>query len=282
MKIQQKVSRLLALASTGVIMACGGGSGSSGSTSNGAPPSRAPANASIFFEFAKNQACADQQNRFYLIDNQYVFQDTAGSCADASYARVLYGATPNEILCSEADSIAGPRSNCDEKFRSLFATITANRNSADLGLGASHSVTPLQTGTSLSYRVLDAANYSGVQSAQNLVIKDSSAWASLWAQHTSKQSQPPVLPSVDFSRKMVVAVFSGNKPSGCFGIAAPQVERVNAVNPVIRVSHVDTQPEPGNVCTQSITSPALLLEIDRSNDAVEFANNKFSIAPAVK
>lgn len=273
----QKVSRLLALASSGLIVACGGGAGSADSGSK--TPSRAPANASIFFEFAKNVICADQQNRFYMIDNQYVFQDSAGSCADASYARVLYGATPNEILCSEVDSIAGPRSSCDGEYRSLFATINANRQSANLGLGAAHSVTPLQSGTSLAYRVLDAASNSGVDTAQNVVIKDSNAWAGWWAQHTRNLSPAPALPAVDFSRKMVVAVFAGKKPNGCFGIAAAQVERVNAV---IKVSYLNTRPASDAVCTQSIVAPALLLEIDRSNDAVEFGNDRFGIALAVK
>ena len=71
----QKVSRLLALVSSGLIVACGGGAGIGASDSGSKPPSRAPTNASIFFEFAKNVICADQQNRFYMIDNQYVFQE---------------------------------------------------------------------------------------------------------------------------------------------------------------------------------------------------------------
>jgi hypothetical protein len=291
MNLQQKVSRFLALAATGMIMACGGGSGgigsvsSSGTTGTGGttstPPTRAPANASIFLEFAKNQDCANVRNRYYLIDNQYVFQDKAGACGDMSYARVLYGATPNEVLCSEADSIAGPQIKCDAAFRSLFDTINANRNSANLGLGTSRSVTPLQTGTSLPYRVLDSINYSGMQLPQNRVIKDSNAWASLWAQHANNQVPAPALPTIDFSRKMLVALFSGNKPNGCYGIGSPQVERIGTV---IRVSYVETEPgsDPNTVCTQSITSPALLLEIDRSDAPVELTNNRFGVALTVK
>lgn len=291
MNLQQKVSRFLALAATGMIMACGGGSGgigsvsSSGTTGTGGttstPPTRAPANASIFLEFAKNQNCADQHNRFYLIDNQYVFQDTAGRCADASYARVLYGATPNEVLCSEADTIAGPRITCDAAFRSLFDTINANRNSANLGLATSRSVTPLQTGTRLAYRELNNLSFSGLQSPQNWVIKDSNAWASLWVQHTSIVLPAPATPSIDFSRKMVLVVFAGNKPNGCYGFSAPQVERVGTT---IKVSYEQSEPkpDPNIVCTQSIVSQVSIMEMDRSDDPVVFTNDRFGVALTVK
>lgn len=282
MNTLQKVSRLLALASTGVIMACGGGAGSSGGNSgnNGSsanPPSRAPANASTFLSLASNGDCADVRNRFYLIDKQYVYQDRAGNCADASYSRVLYGANPNEKLCYQADSIGGPVTQCSADLKSFFDGLNSNRERPNLGLSASHSVTPLIVGTPVATSQIDFRRNSGVDNAQNLVIKDSNAWSNLWAQHTRNLFPAPALPVIDFSKKMLVAVFTGKKPNGCFGIENVLVERINTIS---KVSFRDVPLETA-LCTQNIATPGLILEMERSNDSVEFSNDRFAIAPTV-
>lgn len=281
MNALQKVSRLLALASTGVIMACGGGAGSSGgvsgnngNSSSANQPSRAPANASTFLSLASNGNCADVRNRFYLIDKQYVYQDRAGNCADASYSRVLYGANPNEKLCYQADSIRGPVSECSGELKAFFDGLNSNRERPNLGLSASHSVTPLVVGTPVATRQIDFTRTSGIENAQNLVIQDSNAWASLWAQHSRNLSPAPALPSVDFSKKMLVAVFAGKKPNGCFGVDDGLVERINSQ---IKVSYRDVSSETA-LCTQHIATPGLILEIDRSSDAVVFSNDRFAVA----
>jgi hypothetical protein len=95
-----------------------------------------------FKEMATNSPCADIRNRLFLIDDQLVFWDVAGNCADASYSETLYyGSSPDQVLCSFHDSIAGPMKDCeDEQYQELFDTITENRDAPDLGLGEAHTV----------------------------------------------------------------------------------------------------------------------------------------------
>lgn len=94
-----------------------------------------------FADLAGKASCADKHNRLFIIDGKQVFWDRAGSCADMSYDQVLYGATPQDALCSHADSIAGPVTMCkDESTRALFDTIVRNSDSEDLGIGAAHRV----------------------------------------------------------------------------------------------------------------------------------------------
>jgi hypothetical protein len=70
-----------------------------------------------------------------------VFWDTTGNCSDASYAQLLYGSTPDQVLCVSHDSIAGPVRNCrDERYQSVFYTIIANLSAPDLVLGQQHRV----------------------------------------------------------------------------------------------------------------------------------------------
>lgn len=100
--------------------------------------------AAEFVAKAQAATCADQRNRLTMIDQRMVFWDRAGSCPDNAYARTLFGATPQTVLCSVVDSIAGPQITCtDEQSRALFNTILANLDKADLGLGSSHQVEAL-------------------------------------------------------------------------------------------------------------------------------------------
>jgi hypothetical protein len=97
-----------------------------------------------FKDMAKNGSCADIRNRLFVIDDRLVFWDMAGKCADASYSETLYGSTPDQVLCSLHDSIAGPMNDCqDEEYRAMFDTITANLDKPDLGLGPDHTVQPV-------------------------------------------------------------------------------------------------------------------------------------------
>jgi hypothetical protein len=79
-----------------------------------------------FQELARAAECADIHNRLFLIDEQWVFWDRAGDCPDASYSQTLYGGTPDHVLCTVYDSIAGPEKDCP-----------------DLGLGPEHTVEPV-------------------------------------------------------------------------------------------------------------------------------------------
>jgi hypothetical protein len=97
-----------------------------------------------FKKIARAGGCADIRNRLFLIDDQLVFWDRAGNCADAAYGETLYGSTPDQVLCDSHDSIAGPMKNCpDERYRDTFDTMTANLDKRDLGLGPGHTVQPV-------------------------------------------------------------------------------------------------------------------------------------------
>ncbi len=98
----------------------------------------------LFKKMASSGGCNDIRNRLFLIDDQLVFWDIAGNCADASYAEMLYGSTPDQALCILHDSIAGPVKRCqDQRYQDTFNTITANLDKPNLGLGTGHTVQPV-------------------------------------------------------------------------------------------------------------------------------------------
>jgi hypothetical protein len=133
-----------------LLAGCGGGGGDvapdrqAGQGVAVGEPNGAMPLASEFVTMAQNAICADQRNRLFMIDKRMVYWDRAGNCPDNAYARTLFGSTVKSSLCSVSDSIGGPRTVCaDEPSRALFNTIEANRDKADLGLGASHQVEPI-------------------------------------------------------------------------------------------------------------------------------------------
>ncbi|MBR7799383.1 hypothetical protein [Undibacterium fentianense] len=103
---------------------------------------------------------------------------------------------------------------------------------------------------------------SDIEIAQQLVIRDQASWHQLWKQHANSAS-----PIVDFNKKMIIAVFLGERNSGCSGL---QDVRVWRDSHAINVSFFVRQAGPLDLCTANITRPYYISEIDRSSDTVEF------------
>lgn len=92
-----------------------------------------------FKTMAQKTSCADKRNDLYLIDGKMIFWAREGSCADAGYSYILFGQTPDEILCSRSDSLVGPQEKCnDVSFQELFKSVETRKD--DLGLSPAHVV----------------------------------------------------------------------------------------------------------------------------------------------
>jgi hypothetical protein len=101
-----------------------------------------------FFEFARQQAgCAQTTNRLFFISNparfdvEMVLLDQAGTCADADFRQILFGETVDDVLCTHAQSIAGPMKRCPAaEYAAVFDTMIAHLDKPDLGLGPGYDV----------------------------------------------------------------------------------------------------------------------------------------------
>lgn len=89
-------------------------------------------------------SCAETRNRVFSIQGNgmsFSLLDQAGLCADAGYRQILFGDAGDNELCSNADSIAGPRKSCAAAaYTAMFDAILANLDKDDLGLGAGYFV----------------------------------------------------------------------------------------------------------------------------------------------
>ncbi|MBI1834585.1 MAG: hypothetical protein HYR92_02205 [Burkholderiales bacterium] len=195
------------------LSACGGGAVSSTPGNINTP---APVATNAFIELAQTASCNNLKNRMFVIDQKLVFWDKAGTCSDAAYAQTLYGNTAQSIICTNADSIAGPRFSCtDKESESLFKTMLQNLEKADLGLGQSHQVRMLAIAagkqTVLPMFSLNSSFYRNAAPA-NLLIKDASGWDHFWNQANIQADSIDQKP--DFSSSMIVASFF-KTPNNC-------------------------------------------------------------------
>lgn len=197
------ISRFCLVALVASLSACGG----SGSVSPQEPSKTpAPIATNEFLNVVKEASCANFKNRLFLIDQKYVLWDKSGNCADASYAQNLYGSSPQTLICSNADSIAGPRTTCtDATIERLFKTMIQNLDKADLGLGNSHQVQaiaiPATLSQAIAIKTLPANFYRGI-SLDHAIIKDTSTWNSFWNSAGIKPSTSLLQP--DFNSKMAL------------------------------------------------------------------------------
>jgi len=266
------------------LTACGG-SGDAGMSATVNPPIQgiavgepnpsAQVDKAAFIKMAQGAACSDTRNRLVIIDNAQVFWDVAGQCADASYSQALFGATTDKVQCKSYDSIAGPRTSCtDERYRAMFDTIVKNRDKDDLGLGGSHKIevvdlTPqLKLGDSVTFEPLPVNQYSGNSAVKNVVVRDAAGWTALWKEVNANLTEAPPEPWVDFSQKMVLAVWRGNASSGCSGVG---VVRTSVLDGVLHVEYADAPPPgPDAICLMVITSPVVVVVVDKFDGQVAF------------
>lgn len=266
---------LLSAAVIGVTLAaCGGSTVAPDRTAGqgiavGEPNGGVPV-VSEYVKMAQDASCAGTRNKLFVIDSKYVLWDRAGQCADASYAQTLMGPTPQAVLCSAGQTIAGPRTSCsDSALRPLFDTMLHNLDKADLGLGAAHKVEAIDLlpapGMPLGFQTLSQTSRSAITAPREVVVRDADAWAALWREHAGLELP---LPAVDFSRQMVIGVFLGARPSGCYGTG---ISSIMPREGRLEVLHVDTEPGPGVICTMATTYPAHLVVVDRSSMPVVFS-----------
>ncbi len=262
----------LPLASVLFLAGCGGEGGDPGpdrqagnSIAVGEPNPGGAIDTSKFVAQAQDPVCADVRNRLFVIDQQYVFWDRAGNCADAAYSYRLYGNTTEKLLCSQEDSIAGPRSACsDDAAKTLFDIIVKHPDASDLGLGSGHKVEKVNfTVLNPPFVQIDRRFSSGISTSRNVVIKDAGSWNALWREHAPEE---PV-PAIDFSTTMVLGVFMGTQPGGCY---ATDITGVTHKDGKLIVARTDSGPNILELCTMVITTPGQLVRTARSDEPVEF------------
>jgi hypothetical protein len=88
---------------------------------------------------------------------------------------------------------------------------------------------------------------SSIRGARRLVIRDPGTWSRFWSELGAG-----VMPDLDFSRDLVIAVASGERSTGGHDI---QVRRVKRVGGNLRIEVLETSPGAGCLTTTALTQP---------------------------
>lgn len=104
----------------------------------------------------------------------------------------------------------------------------------------------------LYYEEIDQGFYCGIITRSEYVIDDNETWNILWTNIHNISIETPVLPYVNFSKEVVIAVFLGDLPTGGYSVDIKRIE----VTTFGWIIHVDeTHPGEGCGVTMAVTQP---------------------------
>lgn len=128
-------------------------------------------------------------------------------------------------------------------------------------------------GTAVPFSTVAEGSFSGIAEPTQVVIRNPDEWVALWRRHIRNQVGAPSAPPVDFSRKMVVGIFMGQRGTGGYAIEITKVERDEAR---LRVFCRSQSPDPGAILTQALTQPFHVIELPRDDGPLIFSSERSS------
>jgi hypothetical protein len=141
------------------------------------------------------------------------------------------------------------------------------------GCGAGRAVDAPAAGAPIPYETVLDETHSGLDEALSEVVRDEGSWAALWDRIHRGVSPRPPQPPVDFSRHMLIAVATGTRRSGGFGVA---VREVTVREDSLWVEVLETCPAPGAMVTMALTQPVAVVRLEKLPQTPVFRHVKSS------
>ena len=104
---------------------------------------------------------------------------------------------------------------------------------------------------------------SAIDEPRQVTVRSAAEWVALWKEHGANAP----LPAVDFSREMVVGVFSGTRPTAGYGVG---ILRAAGDSGALIVEYVETRPSPDSITAQILTAPYHLAAMPKHEGEVTF------------
>lgn len=105
-------------------------------------------------------------------------------------------------------------------------------------------------------RTVDKGDQSNIDDAKQVVVRDAAEWRKLWQQHAPDRP----MPSIDFARESVVAVFMGSRNTAGYSIAILSTTEGGGA---LIVKYRETRPAAGGVTAQVLTFPYHIVAIPK-------------------
>jgi hypothetical protein len=111
------------------------------------------------------------------------------------------------------------------------------------------------------------AQYSGLNTPENFVIRDAAAWDVLWHRIYATSDPMPALPDIDFTQEMIVGSALGTRTSGGYDVLLTQATEDSGR---VRIQVLETRPGAGCAVTLALTQPIDLGRVPRRDGPVDF------------
>ena len=102
------------------------------------------------------------------------------------------------------------------------------------------------------------------------MMKDQKTWKDLWEQMHPNQDSNHDLPSIDFNKKMIVAIFHRPKSTGGFSV---DINKVCKTQEVIKVTVVKESQGRGCNVTMAFSSQYHIIALDKRSERVQFSEH---------
>lgn len=119
----------------------------------------------------------------------------------------------------------------------------------------------------IKMRTLAQGNFSGLQTAINLVVTNSAQWREIWNKHSVQRTPAQAAPEVDFQKESVLIVTAGQKRSGGHRI---EIAEVRQTGEKVQVLVKTRAAKPGGIQIQALTAPFHIAAIPKVDLPVQF------------
>ncbi|MCB4757075.1 MAG: protease complex subunit PrcB family protein [Elusimicrobia bacterium] len=105
---------------------------------------------------------------------------------------------------------------------------------------------------------------SGINQPMELVITKSREWKKIWKNHTEIKTPPDPLPEVNFETSEIIAIFSGEKPTGGYSLKIVKIVDSSWEGVPARIVYYRlSEPPAGVVKTMALTQPFRMKVVPR-------------------
>jgi hypothetical protein len=122
---------------------------------------------------------------------------------------------------------------------------------------------PPGDGKAISMKIIDKGSQSNVEEPRQVTVRTAEELAKLWRAHAPDRP----LPTVDFSRDMIVGVFLGSRPTAGYNV---EIVSAREEQGALVVRYRAAQPPRNAITAQILTMPYQLVAVPRHVGDVRF------------
>ena len=123
--------------------------------------------------------------------------------------------------------------------------------------------------TTVKFTTIDQGATSQIETPRTAVVKTAAEWAMLWKEHAGETKLQPA--AVDFPKSMVLAVFSGTKPTAAHAV---EITQVDVKDGTMIVTYREQPPPADAMVAQVLTMPFHIVRTDAHPGKVVFQRAK--------